>query len=103
MQLVFFIVRLQEINDRTSLVRVLTKITAGYSTFSRWKKTRLMSRESAAININVIVERKLRWDGGSERPAIKPRVIKFAIWETLHMHDTCIWTSLNDHFAALSL
>ncbi|KYN26743.1 hypothetical protein ALC57_03784 [Trachymyrmex cornetzi] len=35
--------------------------------------------------------------------AIKPGDIKFAIWETLHMHSTCVLASLNDHFAALSL
>lgn len=40
-----------------------------------------MSRESAAINTIVIVERKLR-DGGSERArgGNKTRDIKFAIW-----------------------
>lgn len=98
------------IGHRNARVRTLTKIAAGYSTFYCLKveedainETRLMRHESATINIIVIVERKLQ-DGGSESgKAIKPGDIKFAIWETLHMHGTCVLASLNDHFAALSL
>ncbi|TGZ47481.1 hypothetical protein DBV15_00241 [Temnothorax longispinosus] len=92
-------------SDNETLVRVYAyenrRRPFRLSTVSRrWKKTRLMSRESATINMIIIVERKLR-DGGSESArGNKTRDIKFAIWRTLHMHDTCVRASLNDHFAS---